>query len=600
MSLDDALFLVDRGGTNYYSKGSDIADRIQVGDKVLVQRGSEHFYAWYGKTTDTDTAYYTRRVRFNNQCYSDNSGGTSAHTDQPGEVNLSYWWGCGGPSPISEFRNIRNKNVNAFVDLDGKSFPLQNNTDILEGSVCRITSDAGWSSWHKIKFQGENDGIGFKAQYTNDDDRERTDLKVEGVENTYKPANGETLTLDFFDSEKLLPFPDIQDSDLLLAWDGTKNRKVRGSNFVDLFTPVPDTCGTVRLLQTKNCPDGDDEIVISYQESHDRTVVRIKGTDWLDSGMLLEGQYVWLNNTKYKIFGLTEADCNGPSTKFFITGEVRGNEGKNGTPWHIHNCEAKLVGDWTFIPYNSSSPTIYRHMCPGESNYQKAGQAFNSTDSYIYASRIDLSGTDSYERLEIHDKSTDTNTLPWLETDRGFSRATPDNFFCELNYYNGNECALRLGRYHYTYLRDATKFVKVWDRNPRDYYMPPADFRPSTSYGGVTNTSNQNNVTDEHMWALDSNGNLWNERRYWGLFIPNGYINRQLRDSQYFPAELYDGTFNQAKWNGLSAWYGRRTYNTYNGPVDGIYVYNKTSTMENWSSNVPIEIVLLKHKEVFT
>ena len=29
MSLDDALFLVDRGGTNYRSKGSDIGDRMR-------------------------------------------------------------------------------------------------------------------------------------------------------------------------------------------------------------------------------------------------------------------------------------------------------------------------------------------------------------------------------------------------------------------------------------------------------------------------------------------------------------------------------------------------------------------------------------------
>ena len=47
MSLDDALFLVDRGGTNYHSKGSDIGDRMVAGDMVLVQRGTERFKATF-------------------------------------------------------------------------------------------------------------------------------------------------------------------------------------------------------------------------------------------------------------------------------------------------------------------------------------------------------------------------------------------------------------------------------------------------------------------------------------------------------------------------------------------------------------------------
>ena len=228
MSLDAAAFLVNRGGTNYFCQGQDLADRIQVGDKVLVQRNGQRFYTWYGKSADTP--YLTRRVEFDSQCYDGN------HSDQPGALNLSYWYGCGGPSPIREWRNFRNQNVNVFVDLDGEPFPLQRNSDIVEGSICRITSDAGWKSWHEIDFKGANDGLGFKTLYTNDaGDRERTDLKVEGVQNTYKPANGEILTLDFLDPEANSAFSDIQDDDLLLAWDGSKNRKVTGANFKTLF-----------------------------------------------------------------------------------------------------------------------------------------------------------------------------------------------------------------------------------------------------------------------------------------------------------------------------------------------------------------------------
>ena len=57
MSLQDALFLVDRGGTNNHSRGSDIAANLVSGDKVLVQRGTggstEHFSAtWTGSGWD--------------------------------------------------------------------------------------------------------------------------------------------------------------------------------------------------------------------------------------------------------------------------------------------------------------------------------------------------------------------------------------------------------------------------------------------------------------------------------------------------------------------------------------------------------------------
>ena len=43
----DALFLVDRGGTNHHSKGSDIGTKMVAGDSVLVQRGTDRFKATY-------------------------------------------------------------------------------------------------------------------------------------------------------------------------------------------------------------------------------------------------------------------------------------------------------------------------------------------------------------------------------------------------------------------------------------------------------------------------------------------------------------------------------------------------------------------------
>ena len=278
MTLDDALFLVQRGVTKCRCKGSDLKSKLQVGDKLLVQRNNQRFHTWYGKPSHRDKAYYTRRVRFNNQCFPNDAGDINQHTDQSGEVNLSYWWGCGGPSPIREFRNIRNKNVSGFVDLDGQAFPLQNNPDVLLGSICRITSDAGWSSWHEIEFNGGSNGLGFKTQYTNDANRERTDLKVEGVENTYKPVNGEILTFDFFNPAATSDsFPDIQDDDLLLAWDGTKNRHVTGTNFKTLLIPQP--------------PPGSVAVGITYTNPNLSGDSQLSGVDafyWINS----DGKYI--------------------------------------------------------------------------------------------------------------------------------------------------------------------------------------------------------------------------------------------------------------------------------------------------------------------
>ena len=58
MSLDDALFSVNRGGTKYKVSGADIGTKIQNNDSVLVQRGTNKFKATYNngfnKIQDTD------------------------------------------------------------------------------------------------------------------------------------------------------------------------------------------------------------------------------------------------------------------------------------------------------------------------------------------------------------------------------------------------------------------------------------------------------------------------------------------------------------------------------------------------------------------
>ena len=47
MSLQTALFLVARGGTNYKVSGADIDDKIAIGDSVWVQRDGVRYHDDY-------------------------------------------------------------------------------------------------------------------------------------------------------------------------------------------------------------------------------------------------------------------------------------------------------------------------------------------------------------------------------------------------------------------------------------------------------------------------------------------------------------------------------------------------------------------------
>lgn len=243
MTFDDALFLINRLGGNYSVKALDANDRMKSGDKVLVQRGTDHYHAWHGQPLTSDTPYYTRQMVYNPTCTTDPNDTQDPpkkyHTSADGEINLVYHWGC-GQYRLQEWRNIRNENMATLKDANGDDFPLRNNPDVKEGDICRITSDAGWKFWGAITFgedQSGNFNMKFQTQYYRkndpDDDRERVDIKVEGVGSGHQPQAGELLTFDFFRPEN--PFAVIDDDDLLLAWDGTENRKVRGENFKLLF-----------------------------------------------------------------------------------------------------------------------------------------------------------------------------------------------------------------------------------------------------------------------------------------------------------------------------------------------------------------------------
>ena len=229
MSLDDALFLVTRKQQTYHVKGSDVATKVKGGDRVLVQRGGSRYYAYHGQVTSSDTPYMSRRFTY---IVETDSEGERVQPDGDGKINLSLYFYNPGPYPTNEWSNLRNQ-ITELKDLDGESFDLKNNPDVEDGDIVHITEEGGpFQGWYQIQMDG-NEFVKFGYQYFREDGRPRTDIKREGPR---PPWDGTAvLRFDFYRPEEDHPFDIIRDDDLLLAWDGTNNRKVTGANFKALF-----------------------------------------------------------------------------------------------------------------------------------------------------------------------------------------------------------------------------------------------------------------------------------------------------------------------------------------------------------------------------
>ena len=122
MSLDDALFLVSRGGTKYKVSGADIGTKIQNNDSVLVQRGTNKFKATYSngfnKIQDTDLVLAYK----GGSNYRVSGANFQALLQDPG-VQITKWSWPGGPGyhPYGatipgewETRNAKGLNRNGY------------------------------------------------------------------------------------------------------------------------------------------------------------------------------------------------------------------------------------------------------------------------------------------------------------------------------------------------------------------------------------------------------------------------------------------------------------------------------------------------------
>ena len=138
MSLDDALFLVNRGGTKYKVSGADIGTKIQNNDSVLVQRGTNKFKATYNdgfdKIQDTDLI-----LAYKGGSNYRVSGANFQALLQAPEVQITKWsWGSGygwyqyGARINGEWetRNAKGLNTNGYkenADFSGEYASGQDN-----------------------------------------------------------------------------------------------------------------------------------------------------------------------------------------------------------------------------------------------------------------------------------------------------------------------------------------------------------------------------------------------------------------------------------------------------------------------------------------
>ena len=121
MSLDDALFLVNRAGTKYKVSGTDIGTKLQNNDSVLVQRGINKFKATYNdgfdKIQDTDLVLAYDGVSH----YQVSGANFKGLLKDPNAVEITKWYWPAGWHPYGatipgdwETRNAEGLNRNNY------------------------------------------------------------------------------------------------------------------------------------------------------------------------------------------------------------------------------------------------------------------------------------------------------------------------------------------------------------------------------------------------------------------------------------------------------------------------------------------------------
>jgi hypothetical protein len=228
MSLDTALFLVERDRVNHHVSGANAKTVMEHGDRVLVQRGDDIYTTWHSKPLPAVVPYMTRRLTYTREY--DSAQGKYVHPSGDGKINLGYDFGTAGNYPAEEWRNVRNQKA-SFNDLDGKLFVIGSSTQYEKDDLVRITHEGGdLEAWYSLT---DATWMQFQEHY---DDNGRPQANITPVEGT-KPSvdDGAILKFEFF-KPSTHPFDTIAEDDLLLVWEDNQSKHVTAGTFKGLFT----------------------------------------------------------------------------------------------------------------------------------------------------------------------------------------------------------------------------------------------------------------------------------------------------------------------------------------------------------------------------
>ena len=227
MSLDTALFLVERDRINHYVSGANISAVMEQGERVLVQREDVTYTTWHSRPLLDAMPYMTRRLTYTREY--DPVQDKYQHPLGDGKINLGYDFGSANDYPAEEWRNVRNRQ-GRINDLDGNLFVINDSDQYEKNDLVRITHEGGdFEAWYSLT---DASWMKFEEHY---DDSGRAKTNITEVKGT-KPSvdDGAILKFEFF-KPSVHPFEIIADDDLLLVWDDDQNKHVTGATFKSLF-----------------------------------------------------------------------------------------------------------------------------------------------------------------------------------------------------------------------------------------------------------------------------------------------------------------------------------------------------------------------------
>ena len=323
----------------------------------------------------------------------------------------------------------------------------------------------------------------------------------------------------------------IRDSDLLLAWDGTKNRKVTGQTFKELFS----TPEIPFAIYRKFCGTG------SIKTSCGNTFYYGKGRANIGSLQLDHWLYqfdsnsedikekvtggsikfpVYVSNSVYPTYKLEGYEGFATSECTLLLGGSTENEWK--VPWSGDN-----ITDGYIIKLHESAdvPFLEWNWIGSDSAFNPGGADLPSaiTPPYVYFAYNDLLEYDVQNpsanvARTVFDNVNRKNSDIWLKIDNG-PAVYISNYGHAISTDNG-KISLREDNYIYSssllkffyYMRPSGKKIKFYQHDPD---------RDKTEFKGIYYVKTEGMTYGTgRIRRLDYNGNLTTSGTAYGIFIP--------------------------------------------------------------------------------